>query len=396
MKRFASALLAVALGFANWFPAGTANAEEAPALKVGYKMEGEKAVVTASLENAKESKGTWTFSVYNEKVIEYTEVTDLERTYVFQPEIGKQYPINVEYVGKIDGQDHQFKEQVIVEVNNNQGSSQPGGNDQNNGSSEQKEQVELVLDAALFPNEEVGTYELALFGHIKDAKKVDGTWTVETGGKKHQFKGAVLGGKEDPAYISLGKGNRFTVTVSFSGTVDGKQVTGSKTLEVNVPVFKVDYEAVGGKHKLSGKIEGAKNVEGDWIIGVADPETYEEVVKTLEVTGSKNMAMSYEFELKKAGEYLGVVMFGGYVDGVFMILGDEIPFEVTGKGGVKKPSEGKDHSPVLNPEEGKKQLDEAKKGGKLPKTATTHPTGAAAGLALLIGGLALLKLRRTA
>jgi hypothetical protein len=302
--------------------------------------------------------------------------------------------------------------------NPEQGATQPGSGDQktqtpnqdtttqpNNGQNsgdqkpstgEQKQEVEIVVDPKLIDMLEVEGeygYALDLRAELKDVSQASGTWTVEVvGGLKNDFKE----GKVLDKSISLGTGKHFTVNIQFTGTADGKEVSGKKTVEVNIPDFKVDYKATGGKHELSGKLENVKSAKGDWYFGVGYVDS-ENALDEKFYDGVEGLSLSHSFDLKP-GEYVGVVAFKGYVDGVYMVLYDMVEFEVKedGKGEVKEPSDDKDKSPVVNPDEGEKILDEAKKGGKLPKTATAYPTGAVAGLALLAGGLALLKLRRTA
>jgi LPXTG-motif cell wall-anchored protein len=278
----------------------------------------------------------------------------------------------------------------------NQGNgTQTGGNEQNSGqnsgTSDQKEDVEIVVHPALIPDEEEdGVYELGfLEAELKDVKNAEGTWTVEVNGQKHEFKDTIVG-----ELIPLGKGNHFTVNIEFTGTANGKQVTAKKTVEIDVPVFDVTYKLENGKHAITGTIKDRKEVEGDWMVLVGNEDV---VVDEKDAEGVKGNTYTAQFENLEPGEYMGGVIFMGDVDGVFMVLYNEVKFEVTsdGQGKVTQPSD-KNKSPVLNPEQGKKIMKETKKGGELPKTATTYPTGAVAGLALLVGGLALLKLRRTA
>ncbi len=158
-----------------------------------------------------------------------------------------------------------------------------------------------------------------------------------------------------------------------------------------------------GNIKVTAELKNAKEATGFWYIGVgpAGDENAEPVAEK-EAEDYNGTSFTAEFDISKfeAGKYEVFIMFAGVVDGeeAFFMDSMELDVEGTDDGGNEKPSvtpkPGKD--PVkVDPEQGKELKDKVK-GGKLPKTATTHPTGAAAGLALLIGGLALLKLRRTA
>ncbi|MBA4495310.1 hypothetical protein ACFO25_00845 [Paenactinomyces guangxiensis] len=152
--------------------------------------------------------------------------------------------------------------------------------------------------------------------------------------------------------------------------------------------INVDLKQEGNKVKVTAKLPG-KEAEGTWYIVAGGIESEVPEV-THKAEGVKGTTFTYEFDVNKlpAGENGLIVAFEGTIDGQNCSYGVGYVDFTVDEDKVQNPA-----NPKPNPGKGKQDLDKIK-GGKLPKTATTYPTGALAGLLLLIVGVGMLKFRR--
>jgi LPXTG-motif cell wall-anchored protein len=230
---------------------------------------------------------------------------------------------------------------------------------------------------------------------VKDKSSVKGKWTLSSDADKTTLKNKV---KFDDAVL-LSDAKDQVVKLTFEGQVDGQNVKVEKTLNVHVPTYKVSVQSVGGKQQLTGTISDAKEAKGNWHFVVGDQDD-QNVIAEQDLNGVTGLTASHTFELKE-GTYVVGVYFEGEVDGTPVILGFGMEQQLDVKGDGKQTvtpapaPKPEDKKPVINPEKAKQELSQAKEGGKLPKTATNYPIGTVAGAALLAGGLAMLRLRRT-
>lgn len=245
-------------------------------------------------------------------------------------------------------------------------------------------EIEMAVDYMLIPyliDDETFTNGLYVSARLVNGKKIKGTWTVEVvGGEKKTFKNKAKIESE----IKLGDGKSYTVYITFT---DGKGLELKKSIELTVPFLGAEFKVENGKQVFKGTIGNGKQATGNWHFFVGNEE---DLVAQKEQTNVKGTSVSQEFNLKP-GKYVGIVMFEGEVDGVDMVLGADLEIEVKANGqGSTKPVKDEQKPVVMDPEKAKEEIQQAQKGGKMPKTATSYPMGAAAGLALLASGAALM------
>jgi LPXTG-motif cell wall-anchored protein len=299
---------------------------------------------------------------------------------------GEQKPATQDQTGDQTGQPSQ---------NDNTGKS----DNQNGGKEQDKDAVQIDVQARVTPTvNDVNQFELEIMASLENAENVSGKWTAEVvGGNKVQKTGDVL----DKVTLPLGNANHYTVNIEFTGQADGKDIDLKKTLEINIPNVNFSYKTEKGHYVFTATLEGANTAEGNWFMAYGDGD-FEEIRDMVKKEDVKGTTFSHDFGQINPGKYWATVIFMGEVDGVFMVVGKDLGFEVKDSGQVVvTPPKGdgkggKGGTVVLNPKKGNEIVNHAKKGGKLPKTATTYPVGTAAGLALLAGGLVMLRLRRAA
>jgi LPXTG-motif cell wall-anchored protein len=297
---------------------------------------------------------------------------------------------------KTGGQTGQPSQNDNTSKNDNTGKS----DNQNSGKEQDKNAVQINVQAMVGPvNDQGNQFELYIpIALLENAENVSGKWTAEVvGGKKVEKTGDML----DDVTLPLGSASHYTVNIEFTGQADGKDIDVKKTLEINIPNVNFSYKTENGHYVFTATLEGANSANGDWFMayGYGDVEEIADMAKK----HGNDTTFSHDFGQIKPGKYVATVIFMGEVDGVFMVVGKDLTFEVKDNGQVvvtppkgDGKGKGKGGTVVLNPKKGKDIVNHAKKGGKLPKTATTYPVGAAAGLVLLAGGLVMLRLRRTA
>ncbi|AUS10020.1 hypothetical protein C1X05_15065 [Laceyella sacchari] len=161
----------------------------------------------------------------------------------------------------------------------------------------------------------------------------------------------------------------------------------------------VDIKDLGNnKVKIIAKLNG-KTAKGTWYIAAGSEDAEAPQIEA-EVKGN-SVNFEYVLDITKlnAGENAIFVAFEGTIDGKACQFGlgyeSLLVEEDGGKGdSTVKPNPDKPNTKP-NPKQGKEGVKQIK-GGKLPKTATSYPVGAVAGLALLAGGAALMIRNRRA
>lgn len=386
MKRFTSLLLAFSLMFTLVsLNATSVFATETTAndvkLKTVVKETEDKTgnKVTASVEEVKDAKGTWTFQV-DGKVVD-TQKDKGTAEYVVKNS-DKDQVVKVSFESKVDEKTITGSTEVKI----------PGTKtDSTNPTTPQAGKVEINTGLQVILDEENGELVVLLDAQLKDAKKANGTWTVYLDNKKLKD---VKNSKTTLSYeLPLEDLKPYNVRVEYKGTVDGKQVTGST--EVKVPAINLEYKAVNGKHQFNANILSAEKVEqGIWWIGVVN----EKGLIAEHEAAQDTLSFSHTFDKLKPGKYEVIVVFDGIVDGNEFPLIQFLDIEVkadgtaTPKPPVKEP--GKPKPPVLHPKDADKIIKETKPGGPMPKTATSYPVSVVAGMALLALGVVLVRFRR--
>jgi hypothetical protein len=269
-----------------------------------------------------------------------------------------------------------------------------------------QEQGLLIHDLKLLPKDaEENQYLLWIDASVNQAAKAKGTWTVAVANHKtYQFAGHE--GHLNKT-VDLGGGENYTVTIRFRGEADGHGKEFEKSVKIPVPKLKAVCQSTNGKPAILGRIEHVKNAGGNWWIGIGK-DTGKKLLNKAEATSIQGVSYTYPVELKP-GDYVVDILFDGKVDGnihVFLAIGNKLKVIGGGQGTISKPiapptkdqsgkqSKHSNPSTVLNPSEGSDVLKQAK-GGKLPITATTYPSGMLIGLLLAVAGGALLHFSQT-
>jgi hypothetical protein len=230
---------------------------------------------------------------------------------------------------------------------------------------------------------------------LTDVKTAEGTWTFYVDGKK---KGTKNNKKTSVSFIlslddemvEAGETKGHVIKIVFKGKVDGKdnKVEGTQT----IPDLKFDYKQEGNNDKFTGTLNPAKKANGNWAIAIAD-EKGEEIIDFQEAANVKGTSFTRTSKNIKAGTYLVYIAFEGKVDGEETAMIKFLTLEVTEEdngGDIKPPPT--DYKPTKPVDKGTidQVINNSKKGGPMPKTATSYPIGMIAGLALLaIGGVVL-------
>lgn len=151
----------------------------------------------------------------------------------------------------------------------------------------------------------------------------------------------------------------------------------------------------GNKIEVMATLSGVKEAEGSWTLMAGHVEAMDPAVEETR-DGVKGASVSFEIDktkLTQDGEYLVVVMFNGKADGKDCQWGVGLDGFTLEGDDVTPPAE---EPKTPKTPDGKKDVIDKVKGGKLPKTATSYPTAAVAGAVALLAGVALLAFRRTA
>jgi len=168
----------------------------------------------------------------------------------------------------------------------------------------------------------------------------------------------------------------YTEDKYFDITVDSKQVA-------------------NGNVKITAKLEGAKEAEGTWYIGAGLEEAENPAIEEA-FEGVKGTTFTYELDINKLETGLNVVIVGfeGTVDGKNCSFGVGFhELEVEEDDSMNPVPDKEQPKTPESPKQGKEAVKQIK-GGKLPKTATSYPTAAIAGLLLLAMGAMALRVRR--
>jgi LPXTG-motif cell wall-anchored protein len=239
----------------------------------------------------------------------------------------------------------------------------------------------------------------AINAKLSDVKSAEGTWTFYVDGKK---KGTKKNKKTSVSFVlsldadmeEAGEIKGHVIKIVFDGQADGKETKAEGTH--SIPDLKFDYTQVGNNDKFTGTLNPAKEAVGNWGIAIAN-ENGDKIIDAKDVENFKGTTFTHIFKGIKAGTYLVYIAFEGKVDGEETAIIKFLTLEVTeeGNGGdIKAPPT--DYKPTKPVDKGTvdKVINNSKKGGPMPKTATSNPTGMVAGLVLIALGGTILGYRR--
>jgi hypothetical protein len=292
--------------------------------------------------------------------------------------------------------DQQADKQAVSGGTGQEGKAKAG---EESGKKEKQYKIRLRFDAKVVEDENGGEPKIipVLIAKLidktdKEVNEVNGTWTVFVDDQEYKkFENS----KDKKIRVELPE-EFNSVKVVFEGTIDGDVVKVHKKYAVTNADVEISHQEVNGKDEFTATIKGVEQAQGHWFLAYGDDQDMIDFAE-----GDGGATFTHTFEDIKPGKYLVVAVFEGTInDGDYVVLGNTMEFEKkdNGSGEIKPPSDNNGDKqpkpPVLPPDDTHKQIEEGKKGGKLPKTATTYPAGALAGLMLLVVGFAALKLRR--
>jgi hypothetical protein len=256
-----------------------------------------------------------------------------------------------------------------------------------------------VTETKMEINRKLNDAGYAIQASLKEAKTAEGTWTFYVDGKKKSTKNNkktsvsfVLAMDEDLEKYGEIKGHNIKIV--FNGKIDGddKKAEGTHS----IPDLQFDYTQIGNNDKFTGLLKPASEAVGDWGIAVAD-ENGEKIIAEKDAQNFQGTTFTHTFMGIQKGTYLVYIAFEGKVDGEETAIIKFLTLEVTEEGnggGIKPPPT--DYKPTKPVDKGTvdQVINNSKKGGPMPKTATSNPTGMFAGMALLAIGSAVLVYRR--
>lgn len=256
-----------------------------------------------------------------------------------------------------------------------------------------------VADVKMEIHRKLSDTGYAINAKLSNIKSAEGTWAFYVDGKK---KGTKNNKKTSVSFnLSVfddmdesGETKPYTIKIVFEGKAEGKQIKVEESH--NIPDLKFDYKQVGNNDKFTGTLNPAKNAVGNWGIAIAD-ENGEEIIDAKDVENFKGTAFTHTFKGIKAGTYLVYIVFEGKVDGEETAVIKFLTLEVTEKGNggeIKPPPADYKPSKPVNKGTVDQIINNSKKGGPMPKTATSNPTGMVAGFVLVALGGAILGYRR--
>ncbi|MBN2908216.1 hypothetical protein JQC72_01610 [Polycladomyces sp. WAk] len=400
--RLVSALMALLLVFAV-IPTAWANSGSA-ALDVNHEVKDGKHLVTATIPGATQADGEWTLKgqtdIETKKESKSPSVTfELPASLTEQDGV---LELTVTFKGKVNNgtEDQELSGNVSVTLDE----SKPGndkGKDEQKGTNEDKKG-----NGDEQTGDDPGNYDIKVYqdlndegfilfkAEIENAKDIKGKWEFTIDGLN-----PVTSENGTAVFEELYEEGEYTLHVKFTGTVDGKEVTLEKDHDFAIPGMKITYTTENGKHVIKAELTYAKEAQGIWYIGVGHLEDEEAITETMSEPDYKGTSFTYTIDKLEPGTYDVVALFAGDVDGVPMGAGNTISIEVKDGGKTvvlpPKDGDGKDAKkpPIMPVKKSKEMMNEAKKGGKLPVTATNYPMGTLFGGLMLLIGLTLLKFR---
>lgn len=394
-----SAFIALLLVFAV-IPTAWANSGSS-VLDVKYETKDGKHLVTATIPGATQADGEWTLKGQSDiKTIKES----LSPSVTFElpaslTEKGGTLELTVTFKGKVDNGTEEKELSGSVSVNLDDSKPTNGMDDQKGTNGDQKGNNGQSGDVT-------GNYEIQIHQDMNDegfiqfkaeiinAKDVKGKWNFTIDGLN-----PVTSDNGVAVFEDLYDEGQYNLHVKFTGTVDGKDVTLEKDYAFSIPGMKITYTTENGKHVIKAELTYAKEAQGIWYIGVGHLGDENAITETMSDPFYKGTSFTYTIDKLEPGTYDVVAMFAGDVDGVPMGTFNTISIDVKdgGKMVVLPPKNGNGKNtkkpPIMPVKKSKEMINEAKKGGKLPVTATDYPTETLFGGLLLLIGLALLKFR---
>lgn len=225
----------------------------------------------------------------------------------------------------------------------------------------------------------------------KSVSHASGTWTFVVDGKQvHQETNQETSATYELA-INTDTPKGYSIQVTFEGTADGKAV--KLTQDASIPELKLEADS---KSNFTATIVGGKDAEGMAAIIVSDENG--DIIDMYENDDLKGLTFSHTFN-PPPGKYIVSAYYAGIVDGEETGLVQYVTLDVQGQdngGSIKPPPSDYKPTKPVSKQTVVSIIKNSKKGGQLPKTATSYPTSLAFGVVLLVLGATLLGYRRFA
>jgi hypothetical protein len=223
---------------------------------------------------------------------------------------------------------------------------------------------------------------------LEGEENVRGDWSFVLDG--HDSTTVEYEGGQAQAKFSITSPGKHQLNVSFEGQLGDRTGRLNKEYIFEIPSLSVKIDG----SKISADLHYAENAEGKWSFALGTESG--EMVELRESPSNHGPRFVKNLAELKPGKYHLFVAFRGKINGVETGLQKSRTLQVDEQGRLTLAPLEKGEAPAVTtaPEKVAQVIENSKQGGKLPKTATPHPTHALIGLLLLLGGWALFKLHR--
>ncbi|PRX39760.1 LPXTG-motif cell wall-anchored protein [Planifilum fimeticola] len=221
---------------------------------------------------------------------------------------------------------------------------------------------------------------------LEGEENVRGDWSFVLDG--HDSTTVEYEGEQAQAKFSIDSPGKHQLNVSFEGSLGDRTGRLNKEYIFEVPALSVKID---GSKAVSANLLYTEQAEGKWTFALGTNSG--ELVEIRESAQDHGPRFSKKLADLQPGTYHLLVTYQGKVNGVETGFQKSQTLHVDEQGKLTlAPGETGDSPAVITaPEKVAQVIENSKQGGKLPKTATSHPAQALIGLFLLLGGWMLLK-----
>jgi LPXTG-motif cell wall-anchored protein len=221
---------------------------------------------------------------------------------------------------------------------------------------------------------------------LEGEDEVRGDWTFDLDG--HDSTTVEYEGGQAQATFSISSPGKHQLNVSFEGRLGDRTGRLNKEYIFEVPALSV---TIDDSKAVSAHLHYAETSEGKWSFALGRENG--ELVEIQESPSNHGPHFSKKLGDLQPGNYHLFVTYQGKIDGVETGFKKSHTLHVDEQGNLTLAPGEKGDSPavITTTEQVAQVLENSKQGGKLPKTATPHPSYALVGFLLLLGGWRLLK-----
>lgn len=231
-----------------------------------------------------------------------------------------------------------------------------------------------------------GEGEWVFTATLEGEEIIRGNWSFVLDG--HDSTTIEHEGGQAQAKFSITTPGKHQLNVSFEGLLGDRTGRLNREYIFDVPALSVKID---DSKTVSANLHYAEKSEGKWSFALGRESG--ELIEILESPSNHGPNFSKKLADLPPGKYLLLVTYQGKVDGVETGFKKSHKLQVDERGNLTlDPGKDKDSSVVVTtPEQVVQVMENSKQGGKLPKTATAHPTYLLIGLLFLLGGWGLFK-----